>query len=865
MFSDVKNSEKVKTLDETKEEKEEYEQISFDFTEIPPKNIERRTDNNEMPRHVFSSEKVSLVSEHVPEDKNEENGFLKIENEKTSIISDPQQQGRIKAFEKKDKLFETSVKKNREDSDFSEFIFGGQADNISGEMLEEDKEQSDDLNICTDNVTDEEDDINFLSEKHETNQKSASLHDSIINELREKSLYSSEYGENGENDEYVKKEINKARFKNYIKEENSKKLTETSDENDVYVSDVRNGGKVKSDESDGVSVSAVSGARQENIAFGIEPPPKEVDADNITILDAEGLKSEPENVSEADEKLCEYTSNSQNAEITKGYRDTQKSLIIRMVTVAFFSVILFFMENGAFFGYDVFEMFSISVNRLALADMMIVVLCMAMAPIKLIRVFSDIKQLRAKPELFVSITAILCIICDAVTTVFANDYIPMYGAVCGVGILLLLLSEYFRVKSRAGSFSIVSSPGDKLVCEISETTETEKEIVNDDRIIRIKKAGFVSGFIENSIAETFASRINFIILTAAFVLSVAIAVTGTVVSDTADICDSLSYFIISFLMMSPIFSVIESSYPFLCISNRTNDAGSTIIGERAIRKYSSAKNMIFEDVEAFPSSLTKVVKIKLVSDCELSNILYYVASLFRYVGGPLEYVFSIASVELGASDNVSLSESKEDGLSAVVDGVNICVGSKEYLRSLNVNVSDDDEDVRRTKTGPISILHAALNGRYCGKFYIQYSFDRNFARRVVALKKSGITTYLRTFDPGINDETVKKTTKLSGYGIKVIRKNISEVMDFGRPQINSTLVTKYTAAQLIGSVILCKKTRKLNFFFTFGKIAVPVISAVAFGILSYFSVLGSMCSIYAFIYHAYFALMIAIASNIYLK
>ena len=275
--------------------------------------------------------------------------------------------------------------------------------------------------------------------------------------------------------------------------------------------------------------------------------------------------------------------------------------------------------------------------------------------------------------------------------------------------------------------------------------------------------------------------------------------------------------------------------------------------------------MLFEDVEAFPSSLTKVVKIKLVSDCALPEALYYVASLFGHVGGPLETVFGVASVELEASDRVTLTGALDDGLSATVDDVEVCVGSQRYMESLGVDVAYDSEDLRRIQAGPISIMYLSLNGKYCGKFYIQYAFDRNFARRVVELRRAGITTCIRTFDPNINDEIIKKTTKLSAFGIKVVNKVDGEVMDFGERAMPSTLITKYTSAQLIKTILLCKRTGIVSHFASVGKILTLSLGALAVFASACFGVVGSIYSIYPVLYHAFFALLYSLVAKLYLK
>ena len=604
-------------------------------------------------------------------------------------------------------------------------------------------------------------------------------------------------------------------------------------------------------------------AQRTEIEFGLDIPVREVRPDEIIISDTPDSEPESEQEREVD---GEYTSNSQNNEIMENYTSKRASVMLRLGTVSIFALILLFIENIAFFGVDIVSMFGARATpaTLALADAFLVSLCALLSIREIISSFKGIGRCRLTPSFFATLTVIISAICSLMISIFTEAVAPMYGLSAALGVVMLLLLEYFNISAQMEAFSVVSSSGDKLVCEISPTTDREFEVMGREQTVRIKKTGFVLDFFKNARSALPPTRTNFVLAC----VSVATALALSIIAPLAfggGFVGALSVFALTSAAALPTFVICTRIYSVYCISRRAREAGSAIIGDRAVENYSGVDSMLFEDVEAFPSSLTKVVKIKLVSDCALPEALYYVASLFGHVGGPLETVFGVASVELEASDRVTLTGALDDGLSATVDDVEVCVGSQRYMESLGVDVAYDSEDLRRIQAGPISIMYLSLNGKYCGKFYIQYAFDRNFARRVVELRRAGITTCIRTFDPNINDEIIKKTTKLSAFGIKVVNKVDGEVMDFGERAMPSTLITKYTSAQLIKTILLCKRTGIVSHFASVGKILTLSLGALAVFASACFGVVGSIYSIYPVLYHAFFALLYSLVAKLYLK
>lgn len=562
----------------------------------------------------------------------------------------------------------------------------------------------------------------------------------------------------------------------------------------------------------------------------------------------------------------EYKSNSQNLDILHEYAKKQKILSFRLVFTVIVTILMFALENIEFFGINPAMISSGNVGKtIMLLDVLMLILCSVVSVFEITGRVSEPAHGRLLPVHFASFGAVLTVISEAIILLFYNSGAKPYGSVGGFYIILLLISEVSELRSSLFSFETVSSSGDKLVCEIDGSTEREKEAVGFDNVVRVKKTGFVRNFFENQNLRLPGDRTDFVLLITVSVLSLAASIIANYFGGSMNAACVMSTFVLVLSLALPSFAIIGRAYTLYCISRRANEAGSAIIGETAELEYSKTKAMLFEDVEAFPSSLTKVVKVKLIPDTDLNEVLYDLASMFKLVGGPLEAIFGVASAELGMSDSMNINSVESGGICANVDGRTVHAGTKEYLSYMGISVPEDAEDSRRVSAAPISILYVGRDGKYLGKFYIQYSFDRNFARRVAELNRNGVRCAIRTFDPGINDEILKRTTKLYGYGLTVIKKNEDEIMDFGELRMKSSLVTKYTSAQLINVIIMCKKGRRISRFCRILKFVLPVLSFVLVGICARFSILNSLYSVYALVYQSFFTLLYIMMAKMYLK
>ncbi|MDY3846384.1 MAG: hypothetical protein SOZ62_05735 [Eubacteriales bacterium] len=611
----------------------------------------------------------------------------------------------------------------------------------------------------------------------------------------------------------------------------------------------------ESDDADYIAASD-----RDNIEFGIAVPEKKITADEIGNISMTTQKSDnPRDDSRVKPKGREYSSNSQNIELFNEFKRQKISVCARLFTAILFTVVMFFEENFAVFGKTLGHTFS------TVLDILLIVFMGTLAVTELKDGITPIKRGKANPATVIFFGISVTLVYDFIILFFASEYTLMYGLPIALGVDLLILGTLMEVFGTEYSFSVVSSSGDKLVCDICDTTEKERESGSGDRAVRIKKTGFVDGFMKNRNRPPHESVFDLAISVASFVLSLAAAcVYGIVNSFTVESFMSLSSLAFSLLLATGL--ICSRIYSFFCISKRASETGSAIIGDGAVSEYSSVKDIFFEDVEAFPSSLVKVVKIKLTSDSVLNKVLYYMAGAFSCVGGPLESVFGVASGELGTPQDVTITDISDFGISAFVEGINICIGKKDYLIDMGYVIPDDGEDERRTKAGPVSILYVASDGKYSGKFYIQYSFDRNFARRVADMSKYGIKTHIRTFDPNIDDDLLRKTIKLSKPSINVVKKNRREMMDFGAPKVDSTLITRYTTAQLIKIIMLTKRAKRLSLLADAVKIiamsgGVCIVAAIiGFPMLS-----GTLSSVYAFLYQSFFGLILALTTKLKLK
>ncbi len=562
----------------------------------------------------------------------------------------------------------------------------------------------------------------------------------------------------------------------------------------------------------------------------------------------------------------EYVSRNQIESILSKYAAEKKQLSIRFFLSVFLSVLLLVFENLPLFGVSRLALFGISPAVSVLLDMCLLaaVACLAfdcwregIFEIAALRIGENgllvLSQVLSLIGLLFNLCAGLELLCALPASVFVS-----------VSLYLRLV----RCKDGAVTFAELCKSGDKLAAEDIPAVYASEESAALDKhikdVVRIKKVGFVNGFFRRMNKKCEDRSLQSLLLlvgaSAAFLTTLlyALIAKGAGVSRVASLSCYLLFPLLSTLYLA------ARRIPFHHLVSCADELGTAVIGESSAEDYAKVDAICFEDVEAYPSRKVRVRQIKIYENGKLDDVLYYMASVFSILGGPLDGVFRVSAAELGISENVTLLSSTSDGFEATVDGAHIAAGKSTFFPKEKIYAYYDGGDAFEEDCGNISVMYVAVDGVINAKFCIEYTVSRQFERNAARLRRYKVAPLLRSFDPNISNLLLLRTLHTPSLQIRAVRKRVDQLYDFAESRIDSGLISTRGSKELLQTLFLCQGYRRAV---SVGRLLKAVALPLSFGIgFAVFATLSPLFySVYVAALQLFWLLPPYIVSRIYFQ
>lgn len=616
------------------------------------------------------------------------------------------------------------------------------------------------------------------------------------------------------------------------------------------------------------------------IAFGMEDELKEkIGSEKVNDV-VEALDKDANNIIDAKDELIstelpddmEFISTAQIRDVFAVYRRKQNNILLRLLATAVMAVIIFIFEHYTAFGGTLpswLEPTSFPVVY-SMVSLQLLVICIAFVWKPVLAGLKGVFTFKPRTNgvlAMLSLVSVLyhigiCFLYNGSTVVFCNFPI----AICAV---IELISEYQALRRDIYSFNVVSSKRIKhVIKQIPEDTALPERKVfsdyidEDSPVFGIRKTAFVDGFFRRSRE----SDKGIGALRALLPLPIAIAafffVFSGVVTKDANAYNGLVSAYTAFMLSTPFSAIVAYSYPFYRASRIAFENGGAIVGEESLDEYANAGVISFDDKDVFPSGKVKIKSIKVFGNNRIDRVIYNLASLFIYMGGPLADVFRIATKDLECSNDVEVVDIAEDGIEAVISGKHIFYGRDTFLRKNNIAPIYEPDDEFGDGVDA-SIAYLVCNDEVAAKVYVLYSLDRDFHAIAKQLYHAGICLGIKTFDPCIDDELLSRSIDLDKYPIKVIK--CRSVSDITPPDENTDcgIVSKKGTKSLLKTLSLCDSIAQASHT---GTLIAVLGTLAAFGIMAFlvFKKLlgGEFTALYVAIYQLFWMLPAYISSKI---
>ena len=253
----------------------------------------------------------------------------------------------------------------------------------------------------------------------------------------------------------------------------------------------------------------------------------------------------------------------------------------------------------------------------------------------------------------------------------------------------------------------------------------------------------------------------------------------------------------------------------------------TVAGETAVYEIARADTLCLPDTEAFPPASVEIIKIKLCGEQRVDRLFENLSALFRVLGGPLCGAFTVSG---GASavgaPSVSVLAVEENGIVADIDGERFCVGRGSFMEENGVTFYYDPEDEHLFRDPEAAIMFVAVEGVGFAKLYLRYHVSHAFETYVNRLHKRGFYVLLRTADPNIDTDMLRRLSCFDRGAIGLLRAHTEASAQ--TPEVSSGLVAygipprrMYATRFLFGAYIRLQKLLPL-----LGLVGIPVTALI---------------------------------------
>ncbi|MFA7098708.1 MAG: hypothetical protein WC143_01330 [Eubacteriales bacterium] len=403
--------------------------------------------------------------------------------------------------------------------------------------------------------------------------------------------------------------------------------------------------------------------------------------------------------------------------------------------------------------------------------------------------------------------------------------------------------RYLQCRKDYHCFKIVASTRSKYVAEkltgrTKEAEEFYKYMFEESTIYTTRKTDFVEGFFRRLHTPPESESVNGFIIALSFVASVCLM--GLVMYEGSAFYESFTIYTKAMAFSLPISSFFIISLPVIAANRIGKKNGSAFIGNAVGEEYADASVISFADTEVYPSNLVKITSIKVYGNYRIDKIIHDLIQVFSFVGGPLKAVTgSMMTRGVEPPQNPKLIESASDGICVVIDGREMFLGKRNYLRRYRFEAPYDESDLAFERRNG-SVMYVTLNDSLIAKVYIRYTLNPQFNSLLRDLYKAGMCVGIKTTDPNITNALVEQAVKYKKTPISILKAGDVRDVEGENEKTDSGIVVNASLHTFLKMFIVCDKIRHV----TKANGIISVLSlAIAFFVSFFLAFTGQMLSL----------------------
>ncbi len=475
--------------------------------------------------------------------------------------------------------------------------------------------------------------------------------------------------------------------------------------------------------------------------------------------------------------IFEYTSRTQNPELSGKLRAAKRGSIVRLLLALFVTGIVCLMEFGPLFG---FLLKSGDVNTGArmyiLIDLQLVFFCaMTILP-------SVIKGLKGMFTFKMNADSMLVfgLIFDAAYTVICVirgpeiDRLGLYGSALCFGCVCSAFSSVLRSAKDERIFGIISKDrlkyvAEKLPSSVRESEEFGHYMSDDSEMYTVKRTGFVDGFAERTVRRSRNDDLFHVIMPLILFGGVAVFAALLIIGRPLSEAFRAFYALVAVSIPSTAFFMLV--LPLYIANRRGGKYSAAFVGNAVAEEYENARVLSFADTEVFPANLVKLNSINTYSDYRIDKIIPELAKIFSFLGGPLASVTArMVDGPFEKYESARVIENAADGICVAVDGKHIFLGKRTFLQRYRFSAPAEPGDEAFERNSG-SVMYVVIDEQLAAKVYIRYRINPRFETLLRDLYRAGLCLGIKTMDPNITNDLIAGLIKFRKCPVSVLKQN----------------------------------------------------------------------------------------------
>lgn len=414
---------------------------------------------------------------------------------------------------------------------------------------------------------------------------------------------------------------------------------------------------------------------------------------------------------------------------------------------------------------------------------------------------------------FVPETLTACVLAEAIIYHSVIAFVTvekamLFGTSAAVSVFLTALYRYLMLKREYTVFTVTSSFGeyvtDVRMQGFGNTPEGKAFDGYADpqsALYKLNKVSRIDGaYNDDPVRDECYGLVRIIFLCTLCAAVVAGTVFGLINRDAFSGVKS-AMMMLSFA--APVSVFVALGVPRLRAANASAEMGGAIVDFDDESDEFDQSVIMLDDCDLFPAKklVSSGFDMRHTDGLELS--LSRTISLFRKIGGPLKALY----VEGGndGSENVIITEISEHGISAKIDGRDICAGNDVYMQSKGIKIKRHDKLLPKNSR----VMYIADDGVFFAKSILTFNPDKELVRKIAELRNTDTLFSLKTCNPCIDRELLFYTTGLEPDLVRLVKYAPGDEVAPAETDREGSLVSAGGTKGFITALLEYKRQKKL--------------------------------------------------------